>query len=126
MSLLTILGDIPLYSTIEEAEAWGFTFGIEGYHTHIYQDQIGYMSGKTHQDIELVLSGLDINVGQGPSMQSIINATEDDVTTEEIVEETTEVITPTTPVVPAVPVAPVAPSLPTTSGSSGGGGGGGY
>ena len=51
MSLITIMGDIPLYSTVEEAEAWGSTFGIQGYHTHVFQGQTGYMAGQTHEDI---------------------------------------------------------------------------
>ena len=63
MSLITIMGDIPLYSTVEEAEVWGSTFGIQGYHTHVFQDQTGYMAGYTHGDIELALESFNLNAG---------------------------------------------------------------
>ena len=63
MSLITIMGDIPLYSTVEEAEAWGSTFGIQGYHTHVFQGQTGYMAGRTHGDIELTLESFNLSAG---------------------------------------------------------------
>ena len=48
MSILTTIGGIPLFSTIAEALAWGSQRGLSGYHTHMFQGQIGYMGGATH------------------------------------------------------------------------------
>ena len=48
MSILTTIGGIPLFSTIAEALAWASQRGLSGYHTHMYQGQIGYMGGATH------------------------------------------------------------------------------
>jgi hypothetical protein len=51
MSLLTLINNIPLYSTIEEALIWGTQYNIEGYHTHTYNSILGYMPGETHEEI---------------------------------------------------------------------------
>ena len=62
MSLLTTIDGIPVYSTTEEAIAWGETFGLIDFHTHIFENQTGYMSGASHEDIDLVFYTLGINV----------------------------------------------------------------
>ncbi len=49
MSVLTIIGGIPLFSTPQEALDWGSTRGLQGFHTHIYNGQTGYMGGSTHE-----------------------------------------------------------------------------
>ena len=46
--ILTTIDGIPLYSTIAEALQWAQSRGLNGYHTHIYQGQTGYMGGFTH------------------------------------------------------------------------------
>ena len=46
--ILTTIDGIPLYSTIAEALQWGQSRGLSGYHTHVYQNQVGYMGGFTH------------------------------------------------------------------------------
>jgi len=48
MSLLTTIGGVPLYSTIEEAMKWAVVRGLGGYHTHEFEGQTGYMGGKDH------------------------------------------------------------------------------
>ena len=122
MSLITLLGDIPLYSTVQEAEAWGATFGIQGYHNHIYQGQVGYMSGANHQDIELALSTLDASLNVVSTPQAITSALQVDVEQPDIVEEIIDVEQQSIPVVTTIPVITTVTPTP----SSGGGGGGGY
>tara|TARA_R110000796_G_scaffold12830_1_gene41936 strand:+ start:257 stop:484 length:228 start_codon:yes stop_codon:yes gene_type:complete len=48
MSLLTTIGDVPLYSTIDEAIRWAVARGLGSYHTHEFEGQTGYMGGKDH------------------------------------------------------------------------------
>jgi len=46
--ILTMIGGIPLFTTIEEAQSWALANGLAGYHTHRYTGKIGYMGGTTH------------------------------------------------------------------------------
>ena len=46
--ILTTIDGVPLYSTMAEALQWGQSRGLNGYHTHVYQGQTGYMGGFTH------------------------------------------------------------------------------
>jgi len=46
--ILTTIDGIPLYSTPQEAVNWATQNNVQGYHTHTYQGQIGYMGGATH------------------------------------------------------------------------------
>ena len=46
--ILTTIDGIPLYSTPQEAVDWAAQNNAQGYHTHTYQGQIGYMGGATH------------------------------------------------------------------------------
>ena len=48
MSLIGSITNVPLFSTIEEALAWGRLNGLSGYHVHNYQGQTGYMGGANH------------------------------------------------------------------------------
>ena len=48
MSVLTIIAGVPLYSTTQEAVAWARANGLNGYHTHGWQGQTGYMGGSSH------------------------------------------------------------------------------
>tara|TARA_R100000084_G_C4503192_1_gene79122 strand:- start:76 stop:336 length:261 start_codon:yes stop_codon:yes gene_type:complete len=59
MSLLTTINGIPLYSTLAEALAWGAANNKQGYHTHIYQGQTGYMGGATHGEAASSAQGLN-------------------------------------------------------------------
>ena len=49
MAILTTIDEIPLFSTLEEALEWGIANGLQGYHTHTFEGQIGYMGGETHK-----------------------------------------------------------------------------
>tara|TARA_R100001369_G_scaffold12140_2_gene26047 strand:- start:241 stop:474 length:234 start_codon:yes stop_codon:yes gene_type:complete len=48
MSVLTNIGGMPLFSTVGEALAWGNSRNLTGYHTHVFNNQTGYMGGATH------------------------------------------------------------------------------
>ena len=66
MSLLAMIDGIPLFSTVEEALAWGQTYGITGSHTHNYQGQVGYMAGNTHSDITLAMTTPTVTTTTAP------------------------------------------------------------
>tara|TARA_R110002020_G_scaffold264492_3_gene479251 strand:+ start:10 stop:252 length:243 start_codon:yes stop_codon:yes gene_type:complete len=51
MAILTTMAGVPLFSTIQEALAWARANGLTGYHTHRFQNQIGYMGGIDHDTI---------------------------------------------------------------------------
>ena len=51
MSLIGKIDDVPLYSTIAEAVAFGSQFGLTGYHEHTLKGVRGYMGGVDHNTI---------------------------------------------------------------------------
>ena len=61
MAVLTMIGGVPLYSTVAEALAYAAANGLSGYHTHVYQGQIGYMGGATHGAAATPSSGFSNN-----------------------------------------------------------------
>jgi hypothetical protein len=48
MAILTTIGGVPLFTTLQEALAWARSRGLNGYHIHNWQGQRGYMGGATH------------------------------------------------------------------------------
>tara|TARA_R110001632_G_scaffold106995_2_gene216560 strand:- start:191 stop:604 length:414 start_codon:yes stop_codon:yes gene_type:complete len=48
MSLLTTIGGRPLFTSPNEALSWALSNGLSGYHTHTFNNTIGYMGGITH------------------------------------------------------------------------------
>ena len=46
--MLTNIDGIPLFSTPQEALDWGSQNSVQGYHSHPYNGQVGYMGGATH------------------------------------------------------------------------------
>ena len=50
MAFLTNINGIPLYSTQQEALNYAQEKGLEGFHTHSFQGQIGYMGGVDHNN----------------------------------------------------------------------------
>tara|TARA_R100001509_G_scaffold152011_1_gene111802 strand:+ start:99 stop:506 length:408 start_codon:yes stop_codon:yes gene_type:complete len=50
MSILTNIDGIPLYSNITSAIAWAKSYGLTGYHVHVFQGQVGYMGGIDHSE----------------------------------------------------------------------------
>ena len=61
MAVLTMIGGVPLYSTVAEALAYAAANGLSGYHTHVYQGQVGYMGGSTHGAAATPSSGFSNN-----------------------------------------------------------------
>ena len=61
MALLTMIGGVPLYSTVAEALAYAAANGLSGYHSHVYQGQVGYMGGATHGAAATPSSGFSNN-----------------------------------------------------------------
>ena len=72
MSVLTTIDGLPLFSSSDEALAWGQVNGFSGYHTHNYQGAIGYMSGDNH---EQAISTSSTQLGSGSSMNNTNNNT---------------------------------------------------
>jgi hypothetical protein len=70
MSLIGNINNIPLFTTIAEAELWGSQYGIRGYHTHTLLGQLGYMAGFSHADI----LAANLNVVSNPITPSQIAA----------------------------------------------------
>ena len=54
MSILTNIDGVPLFSTLAEALAFATANGLSGYHTHVYNGQLGYMGGATHVEATMV------------------------------------------------------------------------
>ena len=61
MTLITLIDNIPLYSSVEEAETWGSQYGLQGYHTHNYVAVTGYMGGESHAEIMQAMQGGIVN-----------------------------------------------------------------
>mgnify|MGYP003151981079 CR=1 FL=1 len=59
MSILTTIGGMPLFSTAQEALEWALARGLQGYHTHIFNGQTGYMGGSTHGQAASSSQGLN-------------------------------------------------------------------
>ena len=59
MAILTTIGGIPVFSTAQEALVWGLSRGLQGYHTHVYNGQTGYMGGSTHGQAASSSQGLN-------------------------------------------------------------------
>ena len=133
MSLLTLIDQVPLYSTIEEALIWGTQYNITGYHTHVYNGVTGYMPGQNHEEITSALAGGIINfltpqqLAQG---QFVVTpeAAQQYLNQQNVVLPSMPVqppvVTPQEQVIPQPTVIDTSP--PTTSTTSGGSSGSGY
>jgi hypothetical protein len=103
MSVLTTIEKIPVFSTIDRAQAWGRQFGLTGYHTHTVMGQVGYMAGKDHNQAVTSVRGGVTPTSVSSAFGGIIPSN-------------------TTPAV--TPVVRVASTQASSSGSSSGGSGG--
>tara|TARA_R110002049_G_scaffold200882_1_gene371594 strand:+ start:43 stop:276 length:234 start_codon:yes stop_codon:yes gene_type:complete len=71
MSVLIRINDIPVFSTINEAELWGKQFGLTGYHIHTVEGDNGYMAGQDHNQAVTALEGAAVP----PSVSAAFNTT---------------------------------------------------
>ena len=51
MSILTTIDGLPLFDSVIEAENWAIANGLQGFHQHLYEGQIGYMGGSSHDSV---------------------------------------------------------------------------
>ena len=135
MSLLTLIDQVPLYSTIEEALIWGTQYNITGYHTHVYNGVTGYMPGENHEEITSALASGIINfltpqqLAQG---QFVVTpeAAQQYLNQQNVVLPSTPVqppvVTPQEQVIPQPTIIDTPTPVPTTSTTSGGSSGSGY
>ena len=70
MSILTTIEGMPLFSTAQEALEWALARGLQGYHTHIFNGQMGYMGGSTHGQAASSSQGLNGSNQTGGSGQT--------------------------------------------------------
>ena len=50
MSVLTTIGNIPVFNNTKDAIGWGSMFGLSGYHKHMFNGKTGYMAGENHSE----------------------------------------------------------------------------
>ena len=93
MSLIGNIDNIPVFTSIAEAELWGSQYNITGHHTHTILGVTGYMAGTTHADIT------------SANLTVVVNP----ITPQQLMQATGSSSTPS--------------SIPTTSSGSSGGGG---
>ena len=70
MSLIAHIDNVPLFSTIEEALAWGRQYDLTGYHEHEVLGQTGYMGGEKHIDIVTAMMGGPVRTSAGVTIQT--------------------------------------------------------
>ena len=56
MSILAKIDGRPLFNSKWKAERWGKKFGITGTHTHVYKEQIGWMAGESHNELDKIFT----------------------------------------------------------------------
>jgi hypothetical protein len=115
MSLIGLIDNIPLYTTIEEAGIWGSQYGLEvvtslatgdvepgttvttGYHTHYIQGSQGFMAGDNHDIVmEAMVSGVQsfLSAEQLSQGEFVVTTAERDAYASLVQEE--ENVAPTT------------------------------
>jgi len=70
MSLIAHIDNVPLFSTIQEAEAWADQYNLKGYHEHNVLGQVGYMGGEKHMDIVTAMIGGPVRTSGGVTIQT--------------------------------------------------------
>jgi hypothetical protein len=70
MSLIAYIDKVPLFSTIEEAEAWASQYNLTGYHEHEVLGQVGYMGGEKHIDIVAAMINGPVRTSAGVTIQT--------------------------------------------------------
>ena len=145
MGIVAIIDGIPTFSTQVEALAWGSQHGgIQGFHTHIVDEQTTYMAGVNHNTITSVYTPIQNNFVTNATPEQLLMVEPVSMpvipptitATQQVVQQVSQPITQPIqqPIVQpmAQPVQQpildpiVTPTTTTGGGSGGGGGGGGY
>tara|TARA_R100000353_G_C6344467_1_gene151367 strand:- start:35 stop:310 length:276 start_codon:yes stop_codon:yes gene_type:complete len=71
MSFIANIDGIPLYTTIAEAELWASQYNLTGYHTHVINDQVGYMGGTDHATIIAAMNAGAVNTITPQQVQNV-------------------------------------------------------
>ena len=71
MALITSIGGVPLFSTVQEALNWGSLRELDGYHAHTFQNQIGYMGGVTHNQVSVTVMRRQLTPSRPPTKVAI-------------------------------------------------------
>ena len=71
MAIITTMNGVPLFDNIGEALVYGAARGLSGYHTHIFQGQLGYMGGATHAQATGTATSNNITPGSQEDRQVI-------------------------------------------------------
>ena len=125
MALITSISGVPLYSSIQEALNWGAARGLDGYHTHIFQDKLGYMGGATHSEVSVVVARRPVTAQQAVTRRVVpqVNIPQPQVVQPQQVQRQ---IVPQPTVQRRVVQQPTPTRVLPTYSSGGSGGGGGY
>ena len=129
MSIITEIDDVPLFTTREEAVAWGESYNLSGYHAHAYNDQVGYMGGENHSEAtKRLIRKIEEERRKEEVVQLeqpvIIQQPEQQDTSEDLLQQPTIITTPTQTPSPAPTGGGSSYSGQTPSPAPTGGGGG--
>jgi len=80
MSIITKIDGIPLFNSKWKAIRWGKKFGLTGTHTHVYNDQIGWMAGENHGELDKAFKPRERIFIQKPKNMNLVDSREDGIT----------------------------------------------
>tara|TARA_R100000773_G_scaffold31602_1_gene26965 strand:- start:622 stop:2160 length:1539 start_codon:yes stop_codon:yes gene_type:complete len=61
-NIITYIDGVPLFKTIQQALDYGATVNLQGYHTHTFQNIVGYMAGFDHNNATNIESNVSYNI----------------------------------------------------------------
>ena len=80
MSIITKIDGIPLFNSKWKAIRWGKKFGLTGTHTHVHNDQIGWMAGENHGELDKAFKPRERIFIQKPKNMNLVDSREDGIT----------------------------------------------
>ena len=76
MSIITKIDGIPLFNSKWKAIRWGKKFGLTGTHTHVHNDQIGWMAGENHSELDKAFKPRERIFIQKPKNMNLVDSRE--------------------------------------------------